>query len=329
MSQSDILWVLPVESRVEQELCDRALVRSDGGVAAVSGADVVTLGGLIEALVHQAQAWAEDDRSRGTLWWRSRRLGARREVELAVRRVIRGFYKDRKGVFARFAQRNGFVDALLEFFDECRGGGVRVRPLAAFVEHMRGRDDVAEHRLERLEELSQLFAMYNQVLAERGLLDEGQAVQVAIEALEDASIPLPRVLEHRAQVQVRDIYAWRPVEVDLMQALSQRLSREHGTLGMDRVVLHLPYDLDRPSLFHYLEGTLRHLESLEGSWLSVEWDAQPNPLAPPPLQALSGAIWTDHRPDLPGLVAVLQGPPPPSTPGQAPRWCCLHPAPNR
>ena len=299
LSQSKMLWVLPVDARVEQELRDRALGRG-AGVAGVSGADVVTLDGLSEAIVQHARVWAVDGRGRGSLWWSGRRQGSRREVELAARRVVRVFYREARGVFSRFAQRNGFIDALMEFFDECRAGGVRVRQLAAFVEHMRGRDDVAEHRLARLAELSELYTMYDGVLAERGLLDDGLVVQVAIEALEDDSIPLPSVLRGRSQVQVRDIYAWRPVEVDLAQALSRRLASERGSAGMDRVVLRLPYDLDRPSLFHYLEGTLRHLESLEGASLSVEWDASPNRSAAPPLQALAGAIWTDHRPDLLG-----------------------------
>jgi hypothetical protein len=229
-----------------------------------------------------------------------RRRASEVELGLVARRVLRDFYWHRGGVFYHIARRNGFVEALLRFFDECREGLATERALEEFVAALEAEGEPAESlRAARLRELAALYGRYERALAQLGLLDHGLSLRVALEAVRDARFPLPPELA-AGRVVFRDIYDWSPIRVDLVRELARRLLRERdqGRLGFaeDHVEVHLPYDFDRPSLFHYLEPILRQIESLEGEALSICWDPDGGlrdaPDRHPGLEALARAIWS-------------------------------------
>ncbi len=227
-------------------------------------------------------------------WYAGRRRATPVELEMVVRRVVRDLYSSGEGVFAHVADRGGFITALLDFFAECREGNATADAFQSFISwlvHEGGSAD--QHRARRVAELTRLLRRYERLLDELSLLDQGLALRVALEALKDRQIPLPQDLQ-RPQVRFCNIYDWSPIRVDIVRELARRLQAERagGVFLEDRVEIELPYDFDRPNLFHYLEPILRQVESLEGDALTLQWHTAEPAFLLGPLEQLAEAVWS-------------------------------------
>jgi superfamily I DNA/RNA helicase len=288
------LVVFGARLRAEQELRRRA-----GEAGAWADAVMIQdelFDGLWQGALRHAAATRLD------VWFRGRRMASTVELELLARRVLQDFYAKEGGIFGKVARRSGFVEALLRFFEECREGLASEHILEDFAAALVAQGESADGlRVARLRELTRLFGRYERALAQLGWLDPGLGLRVALEALKDRRFPLPTPLQKLKQVELRDMYDWSPARIDVLRELAARLAREAGTgrYGEDKVVLHLPYDQDRPDLFHYLEPILRQIESLEGEALNLSWDGgggledeEPAGRAAP-LEELARAVWSE------------------------------------
>lgn len=290
------LVIYGAAERVQQALRARA-GRLAPGQAAQAG-EVMLLDDFCQAVaihaLRQATAQGLD------VWFRGRRRASGVELDLLVRRVLRDFYWHRGGVFYQVARRNGFVEALLRFFEECREGHVSEATLEEFLDYLiHEQGEVPDGlRVARLRELTRIFGRYERALAQLGWLDDGLMLRVALESVRDERFALPPLLDG-GRVVFEDIYDWSPVRVDLVRELARRMSRERGQhlrFSEDHVEIHLPYDFDRPNLFHYLEPILRQIESLEGEALTIRWDSdgglRTDVPREPALEALARSVWS-------------------------------------
>lgn len=281
------LWVFAAAERAEVALRELA----ESGLQSAPRVMLFDelLGHVCEhALRHSAQHRRDD------LWYARRRRASPVEQELVARRVVAELYASGEGVYARVAQRGGFVAALLEFFAECREGNATDEVFRAFVRWLaREGGGVERRRAVRVSELERLLRGYERGLESLGLLDEGLVLRVTLDALRDPSVPLPPMLR-RPKVCFQDIHDWSPIRVDIARAMARRLADEAfgGGFYEDRVELHLPYDFDRPNLFHYLEPILRQVESLEGESLTLRWHTANPSWMQGPLERLAEEVWS-------------------------------------
>lgn len=297
-SPGSTLMVFAVTERVEQEL-RRRVAQKSGPLQGIESDAFMLFHEFFEKLCDETLRYAS--RTSMDVWFRGRRRASRVELELIVRRILQDFYWGRPGIFARVARRNGFVAALLQFFDECREGHTSETTLQEFItafheEH----GESVEVRVARLEELTSLFGRYERALTQLKLLDPGLTLRVALESVRDRRFPLPGMLQ-RDHIRFRDIYDWSPVRIDIVRELAGRMREEstrRGRFVEDHVEIHLPYDFNRPSLFHYLEPILRQIESLEGEALTICWDENggmclDGPGRARPLEALARSVWSE------------------------------------
>jgi superfamily I DNA/RNA helicase len=249
------LLVLPVYDRVEREVRDRARLT---GWADSEG--VVTLARLIDDLTEAALAAPPAD-----AWWAGRQPASVAELALARRRAIarvrtRRDLDDRDQLLLR---SGGLPRLLARLFDECAEGGVSAEELGAFA--------VSDDGGPRLALLAQLYAGYRRELELSGLLDPADGVRIALAAARDPRIPLPTSLADVALIEVRDVFDWSALRLELVVALASRLFAAHGP--PERVQLVVPYSHEGRRLFHYMERTLRELEARHDVPLAVEFRA--------------------------------------------------------
>ena len=258
------------------------------GIAAVAADEVMLFHEVFGVLCEGALRFAR--RQGLERWYTGRRRASPVELQMVARSVVRQTYAEGEGIFALLSARRGFIDALLSFFNECREGNATPELFRAFAQWAQARGALDEERSLRMTELSGLLEAYERSLKERGLLDDGHILAVALDALRDPLIPLPPILQ-RARVRFKDIYDWSPVRVDVVKELAHRLDRLGGGSVEDAVELHLPYDFDRPSIFHYLEPLLRQVESLEGTSMTICWSADEGHDPLDPLGELARRVW--------------------------------------
>ena len=187
------LHVFPDAGRVEEALLDEAARR--GGFADASG--FLTFAQLIERLEGArflGRRPASPLASRAALWACAQELGS--------------------GPFGAFVHEPAFARAALELVFELKAGDVPPATFAEAVEHL------PPQRLPRARYLARLYAAYEEKLLGLKLADREDATRGARDRLDAKG--LPAFLRAARAVEVRHLYDFSPLRLDLLRALAAR-----------------------------------------------------------------------------------------------------------
>jgi ATP-dependent helicase/DNAse subunit B len=221
-------------STAAAEASQRSVVEETGVLLGVSA---LTMKRLVEAIFQVAG--------------NERRLISNVGRKLLLEESVREHYADGTGHFAGIRDFPGFVGALDSLFGELKHAIIGADQFATVARRLpRGKN---------LEELASLFSRYNNVLAERGVMDRHDMEITAYHHLLRGGA-LPSLFERIGAVEMHAIYDLTPLQLALVSEISRRLT----------VRLELPYNPDREALYAYAARTAEAIESLDNSDMLIE-----------------------------------------------------------
>ncbi|VAX23277.1 hypothetical protein MNBD_NITROSPINAE03-1765 [hydrothermal vent metagenome] len=173
---------------------------------------------------------------------------ARREVtrfgrSLMMSAIIETFYRNnRGGVFGPIHTFPGFLDSILNFFDELGAGLVA----PDFLPEVKG------YAPEKEKEIARLYSAYQRELEKRGLYDSGTLRRGLIEALSSKEWELPPSLKRFESIRLIDIYQFTPYRFELFKNLARRM----------KVTIVLPTPDNRQRAFGFIVSNIAKFEAL-------------------------------------------------------------------
>lgn len=171
--------------------------------------------------------------------------------KLLLEEVVRERYAAGSGLLARLSGFPGFIGTLDGLFGELKQALVAATDFSATVRRLAGGA--------RLQELAELYLLYQQALFERRLLDHHDRELAALDHLQ-ADGPLPPLFADVPAVVVHAVYDFTPLQLALLCAISRRLP----------VRLELPYNPGREKLFAYVGRTADAVEAIDNADMQLE-----------------------------------------------------------
>jgi len=173
---------------------------------------------------------------------------------LMMSKIIAAYYQNNKrGVLAPIHTFPGFLDSILNFFDELGAGLVTPELLP----------EVKGYAREKENEIAELYSAYKRELYKRGLCDSGALRHGLIEALSRDDWELPSSLQRFESIRSVDIYQFTPYRFELFRNLARRMP----------VTIVSPAPDNRQRAFGFIVNNIAKFEALgdQAGQLEIEF----------------------------------------------------------